>query len=69
MNQSCLLRGFSQASYREGPEFAGRFQESMKPMTHLGPKNCPSLCGKLSALTQSSKTPKVSEGARQLAVI
>lgn len=33
MNQSCLLSGFSQASYREGPEFAGRFQGSMKPMT------------------------------------
>lgn len=40
----------------------------MNPITHLEPRNCPSLGGKNSALTQSSKTPESSEGARQLAV-
>lgn len=69
LNQSCHLSEFSQAACRR-PWVCLKVQGGLRPITLLGPKNCPFLCGKISALTQWSKTHKKQwvKGARRLLV-
>lgn len=68
MNQTCLLSRFSQASYREGPEFAGKVPKEHEAHDTLGTKELPFPVWEALCFDSVVQDTKVSKGARWLTI-